>query len=85
MTTYSIRQLDADTLALRSLLDFTVRSLGGDTVEVRYYPGDVAEDDLVLPWREVAEDFGEHVETLSRKVDRFDGEVTEVWAIGAMR
>ena len=84
MTTYSIRQLDADTLALRSLLDFTVRRIG-DTVEVRYYPGEIADDDLVLPWREVAEDFGEHVETLSRKVDRFDGEVTEVWAIGAMR
>ena len=85
MKTYSIRQLGADTLALRPLLDFTVRRLGGDTVEVRYYHGDISESDLVCPWREVAEDFGEHVETLSRKVDRFDGEVVEVWAIGAMR
>lgn len=85
MTTYSIRQLDADTLALRSLLDFEVRRLGGDTVEVRYYPGDISESDLVCPWREVAEDFGTPVETLSRTIDRFDGEIIEVWAIGAMR
>ena len=84
MTIYSIRQLDADTLALRSLLDFTVRRIG-DTVEVRYYPGDISESDLVCPWREVAEDFGTPIETLSRKVDRFDGEVVEVWAIGARR
>lgn len=84
MKTYGIRQFDADVLALRSLLDFSVRRIG-DTVEVRYYPGEVAAADLVLPWREVAEDFGTPVETLSRAVDRFDGEVIEVWAIGAMR
>lgn len=82
MTTYSIRQSDSDTFALRSLLDFSVRRIG-DTVEVRYYPGEVAAADLVLPWREVAEDFGAPVETLSRTVDRFDGEIIEVWAIGA--
>ena len=85
MTTYSIRQFDSDIFALRSLLDFSVRSLGGDAVEVRYYPGDISETDLVCPWREVAEDFGQPVETLSRTVDRFDGEVIEVWAIGARR
>ena len=85
MKTYSIRQFNHDVPSLRSFLDFSVRSLGGDAVEVRYYPGDISESDLVVPWREVAEDFGVPVETLSRTVDRFDGEVIEVWAIGARR
>lgn len=79
--TYEHRQLDGD----RTLLTFRVRSIDADRIEVTYHPSDVQDDELTYPMRAIEEDFGAYRAMASRTVDRFDGEVTEIWFVESVR
>lgn len=78
-TTYEHRQLDGD-----RTLTFRVRSLDADRIEVTYHPS-VQDEELTYPMRAIEEDFGAYRAMASRTVDRFDGEVTEIWFIEPIR